>query len=88
VGLAQLKGRAIRRGVWFRRLTKLNRAMVDLTILCVAKARTSVLSKVLATTVCKILKALRSRYLEAIRAGMRLALRASEFAESGGYRKA
>lgn len=87
-GLIQLRRRAIRRGVWFRKLTKLDRATVDLTILCVEKVRSPILSRVLATIACKIMKTLRSSYLEVIQLGQRLAFKVSELAESWGYHEA
>lgn len=85
-GLSSIRGRALRRGVWFRALTRLERAIVDLTIRCVDRVRSPVLAGVIGKIVCKVLKALRSRFLvRAERVGFELAERVCRVAVEWGY---
>ena len=52
--LIRIRAKAIRRGVWFRMLTKSERAQVDLTIRVVQKVRSFLLARVLASLVKKL----------------------------------
>ena len=54
--LANLKSRALRMRVWFRALSRIERAIVDLTIKCVEKIRSNVLESTISTIVGKILQ--------------------------------
>jgi len=49
--------------VWFRALSKLERAIVDLTIKCVEKVRSAILAKTLSKIVEKIARALNEGFM-------------------------
>jgi len=51
--------------VWFRVLSKVERAIVDLTIKCVEKVRSIVLAGTISTIVTKILKSLEEDFVAA-----------------------
>lgn len=52
--LARVRTMAIRRGVWYRTLSKTERALLDLTIRIVRKIRSFVLSRILASIMEKL----------------------------------
>jgi hypothetical protein len=52
--LARVRAMAIRRGDWFRNLSKTERALLDLTIRVVRKIRSFVLGRILASIVEKL----------------------------------
>ena len=54
--LVSIKSRALRKRVWFRALSKVERAIVDLTIKCVVKIQSSVLAGTISGIVGKILQ--------------------------------
>jgi len=56
--LIKVRTRALRRGVWFRGLTRAERAVVDLTIRVVERVRSLLLAKVLTSVVEKLLDAM------------------------------
>jgi len=88
-GLVSFKRKALRRRVWFRALSKIERGIVDLTIRCVDRVRSWKLALIIGRIRCKIFKALRSRFLEkAETAGYDLAERVSMIAVSWGYTEA
>jgi hypothetical protein len=62
-GLLAIRKRAYRKGVWYKALTKLERGIVDLTVKYVEKVKSPVLARIITKIVCKVLKALRSRFL-------------------------
>jgi hypothetical protein len=62
-GLTSIKKRALRKRVWYKVLSRLERGIVDLTVKYVEKVRSPVLARIIAKIVCKLLKALRSRFL-------------------------
>lgn len=59
--LVNLRVKAIRRGIWFKVLSKTERAYVELTIKIVDKVRSHLLAKVLASIIRKLLGAMKSR---------------------------
>jgi hypothetical protein len=61
--LSSIRRKAIRRGVWFKVLTLLERGIIDLTILCVKNIRSPVLALAVGRIICRILMALKSRFL-------------------------
>ena len=65
--LVRIKIRAIRSGVWFRVLSQIERAQLDLTIRDVERVRSRLLRRLLASIVRKILEALESRIRRLIR---------------------
>ena len=63
-GLMKIKVRALRHKVWFKTLSRTERAIVDLTIRCVERIRSRCLEKTLSNIVSKILKTLESEFSE------------------------
>jgi len=59
--LAKIKARAMRRGVWFRVLTRAERAQIELTMRIVKRIRSFFLAKVVTSIVKKLLDAMESR---------------------------
>jgi len=62
----KIKARALRRGVWFRALSRVERCIVDLTIRCVERVRSLVLARTILNIINKILKTLESGFLEKV----------------------
>ena len=60
----KIKAKALRRRVWFTALSRVERAILDLTIRCVEKVRSPVLAKTILNVINKILKTLESGFLE------------------------
>ena len=63
-GLMKIKARALRHRVWFKALSRAERAVIDLTIKCVERVRSRILTRVISKIVDKILKTLKSSFLE------------------------
>jgi hypothetical protein len=63
--LQRIKSRALREKVWFRALSKADRAIVDLTITCVKKIRSNVLARIISTVVAKVLECLEEDFMVA-----------------------
>jgi len=61
--LAKIKSRALRARVWFRALSKVERAILDLTIKCVENVRSRVLEGTISTIISKILQSLEDAFL-------------------------
>jgi hypothetical protein len=59
--IIKVKTRALRRGVWFRVLTRVERACIDLTIMVVERVRSRLLQKVLFFVIEKLEKAMESQ---------------------------
>jgi len=88
-GRVRIKIRAIRCGVWFRVLSQIERAQLDLTIRVVERVRSCLLRRLLASIVRKILEALESPVRRLIREiGAALARRLCAAAERMGCKKA
>jgi len=64
--LVNLRAKAIRRGIWFKVLSKTERACMELTIKIVNKVRSHLLAKVLASIIQKLLGAMKSRVVHAM----------------------
>jgi hypothetical protein len=87
--LIKVRRRSIRRGAWFRALRGMDRCILDLTIRCVDRVRSPVLSGALMRIIEKLSDALRSRFISRIDAlGRPLAERLSRIAQSLGYDEA
>jgi hypothetical protein len=87
--LTKIKVRAIRRGVWFRVLSKIERASMDLTIKVVKRVRSFLLARVLSSIVRKLLDAMESRVVRLMReVGRGLAQKLSRIAQSWGNKSA
>jgi len=78
--LALLRRRAMRAGVWFRRLPKIDRVLVDLTIRITKCVRSVMLAKCLLSVVGKLEGLLESRFARRVREiGFSLACKYSMF---------
>lgn len=72
--LVRIKSRALRTKTWFRDLSKVERAIVDLTIKCVEKVRSTVLAGTISAIVDKILRSLEEAFMtRAERVGSKIA---------------
>lgn len=65
--LRKLKFKAIRHGIWFRSLSRIDRAIVDLTIKVSRGVRSSTLAKILYAVVRKVENTLENRFLQALK---------------------
>ena len=87
--LIRIKTKAMRRRVWFKTLTKSERAQIDLTIKFVPKVRSPLLSRVLVSLMRKLKEVIESRIVRAMRkVGYGLAERISRIARSWGNKLA
>lgn len=85
----RIKTRAMRSGVWFRLLSRTDRAVLDLTIRCVERVRSRVLTRTISEIVSKVLKALGDNFVEkAEKFGYVIAGRVSKVAEKWGNKSA
>lgn len=83
--LQKLKCKAMRSGVWFKALTRLDRALVDLTIKVADIVRSSSLAKSLLVVAGKLDGLLENRFKNTLRAvGFPLAEKISALAEKWG----
>jgi len=89
-GLAKLKTLAVRRGLWFKVLSAVERAVVDLTLKVVERVRSSVLKEALKSIASKVVEALKSRSFKerAMAIGRVLAERLVRIAERLGNKRA
>jgi hypothetical protein len=89
-GLAKLKTIAVRRNLWFKALSTMERAIVDLTIRVVERVRSSVLKGALKAIASKIVEALKAKSFRerAIVIGRALAERLVRIAERLGNKRA
>ena len=83
--LSAIRVRAIRRGLWWRVLSRVERATFDLTIRVVDCVRSRLLSEILMKIVGKLEEALNAVELMVARVGRPLALKLSRLAVSWGY---
>ena len=87
--IVRVRAKAVRRGLWFRVLTRTDRACVDLAVVVVDRVRSSLLRKVLSSVLEKLEAALESPVQRLMRkVGVGLALRLSQFAVKWGHRSA
>jgi hypothetical protein len=83
--LIKLKLKAIRAGVWFRSLPKIDRVLVDLTIKVASNIRSFTLAKNILAVTSKLEEFLESSLLRAFRAvGLPLAQKLSSIAQKWG----
>jgi len=88
-GLMRIKIRALRRRVWFKATSRLERGIVDLTIRCVERIRSSVLAGILSEIVRRILRTLENGFLEMVnRVGRAVAEKICAIAEGWGNENA
>ena len=84
--LASLRRDALRRRVWFHVLSKVERSVVELTVRYVDQIRSLKLSLAIGRVVCKILEALRNRFLKRVECvGYGIAEKISKIAVGWGY---
>lgn len=87
--IIRIKARAIRRGIWFRVLTRVERACIDLVIKVVERVRSSLLQKVLSSILKKLEEAMESQVLRLMRKiGDTLAQKLSQIAQEWGNKSA
>ena len=87
--LAKIRTKALRRGIWFRALTKAERAQIDLTMRTVKKIRSLFLARVLGAIIRKLLDAMGSKVARLIREVARgLAEKLSRIAQNWGNKLA
>jgi len=86
--IVALKRKALRRGVWFRALSRIDRATIDLTIRCVERIRSATLARVIVGIVEKIEDAMEGSLTRAEAVGRELAERVVELALSWGNTEA
>lgn len=84
--LLRLKRRALRRGIWFRALSPLQRGIADLTARCVDEVRSGRLAEALVKIICRLTSFLKSRFLRRVEElGQLLAQRNSSVALRMGH---
>jgi len=87
--LAKIKAKAMRRGIWFRLLTRAERAQMDLTMKIVKRIRSFILAKVVTSIVKKLLNAMESKVARLMReVGQSLARKLSGTAQNWGNESA
>jgi len=87
--LAEIRTKAMRRGIWFRALTKAERAQMELTMRIVKKVRSFLLARVLGAIVTKLFDAMESKVMRVMReVGRNLAKKLSRIAQSWGNKSA
>jgi hypothetical protein len=87
--LLKLKKKAMRAGVWFRALPRIDRALVDLTIRVAGTVRSFTLAKNILTVVRKLGDVMENRLLRAVReTGLPVARRLASLAQKWGNRAA
>jgi len=81
----RVRARAVRQGIWFRALSRVERGVFDLTVRCVERIRSGVLAGMVSGIVDKLLRALKPSFLEtAMRVGGEIADEVSEIALGWG----
>jgi len=87
--LARIRLMAIRRGVWFKVLSRLERGLVDLSLKVVRRIRSKILARAICSIVKKLLKALQSKLkLQMRQIGAPLAEKISRIAQKWGNKTA
>lgn len=88
-GLVKIKVRALRRKVWFKALSRVERGVIDLTIRCVERIRSHALMKTVLAIVNKLLRTLEENYLSKVeQAGRAIAEQICELARRWGNLRA
>jgi predicted ArsR family transcriptional regulator len=84
-----MKTRALRKGVWYRALTRVERACIDLVIKVVEKIRSFLLKKMVSSILKKLEQAMESQIRRLMREiGQDLVLKLSQIAKKWGNRSA
>lgn len=80
-----MKTRALRQRIWFKTLSRLERGILDLTIRCVERVQSRVLSRTILGIIKKMLKLLEERFVtRAERIGYGIAEKLCTLGESWG----
>lgn len=88
-GLARLRLKALRRGLWFRKLNGDERMLMSLVIRVVERVRSLTLAKLVSSAVKKLLEAMESEVVRVMRTvGRQLAQKLSGIAKSWGNESA
>ena len=83
--LAKIRLVAVRRGVWFRVLNRVERGVIDLTLRVTRRIRSRILARVVYSIVKKLLEALESKVIQQMRQiGVPLAEKISLIAQKWG----
>ena len=83
--LAQTRKLALRRGVWFKTLSRVERGMIDLTLQCVDRIKSGKLAKLLTAITDKLQSAMESIFDRRVRTiGVPLAQKISRIAVGWG----
>jgi hypothetical protein len=83
--LIQVKKLALRRGVWFRTLSRVERSIIDLTVICVDSIKSGKLAKLVEAIIGKLQSATESIFDKLVRTeGLPLARKISTIAVSWG----
>ena len=86
-GLMKVKSRALRNRTWYKTLSRMERAIIDLTIKCVEKIRSQVLAQMVSKIVSKILKTLAEDFMtHAEKVGREIVEKLSVIAQDWGNR--
>ena len=81
----KIRSRALRTRIWFRSLSRVERAIVDLTIKCVEKVRSNVLARAISVIVNKLLGSLEEEFMiRAERIGCKVAEKLCALGERWG----
>jgi len=81
----KVRTRALRKGVWFKALSRVERSIVDLTIRCVERIRSDALMKAVVGILDKLLETLEEEYLKRVeRIGREIAEKICEIAWGWG----
>jgi len=87
--LLKVKTRALRLNIWFKALSKIERAILDLTLKCVERVRSHTLEAAISTIIEKILKAFECRFIiKAEKVGREIARQVCIIAEKWGNKDA
>jgi hypothetical protein len=87
--LVKLKCEAIRHGIWFKALSKVERALLDLAVKIVPRVRSFVLATSLADIAQKLIQSMKNRVQRLTHVvGANLALKLSRFAQAWGNKSA
>lgn len=85
IELSIIKRKAMRRGLWFKVLDKVERAIINLTIRCVRRIRSLKLAGIVSTIMDKLTRVMRSRVGRLMeKVGHHLAKKLSWIAQSWG----
>ena len=89
IEIAKVKARALRRGVWYRAITRVERACIDLVIRLVERVRSYLLGKMVSDVLKKLDEAMESRVQRLMREiGGGLASELSRIAQDWGNQSA